>query len=1131
MDRTPSPPVSLANLYDSGLPKPATAPQPVRKSARFETGLRVHWARFKHHLSTGSALSESVQDAESTEASSTYRRYVEKHGKPPLEDAPLDDGPVDEIVVDNQFLVPGEKSVTQPSEAGDKHPSVDPSHQHTEPRLNSHGVTTSDSYFESIVNSFWDRNAALICIRYRILPFLWRFFRQVLALAFHDPEAEAHYLKERYYTKKRLAFFTSLFFVLNWALACALVPRPFRTIDYAFYYGIATAMTIPGPFFILFDGYRRAPVAYQIWLTFQTYMWAYCNVLFIHLCGFHGQRSYWSCGENDFIGLFYYSAGFPVLALFGMHQHRFPALVGAVCFAVLLGALSLPWRTSWVHNFINSVVFQVFVLYLHFMYESAERRLHKLRDQLKTQYRTTQKAQVSERKAADSKRRLTSYIFHEVRVPLNTALLATQNMAAEMTLSREHDVEFNALEGSLSMMSKVLNDVLDFNRMDRHVLARISFGSSVDFGSASHVFKPYAFHTVMRSMLVPLQLAADARGLELVSEFDPAIDETIRKANRGNEVKRRASSEKGKELEDDEEAIVIGDEMRLRQIITNLASNAAKFTESGGKIFIRTKLVAAPTRPSPLPANLAASGASGASADVDSPTPSSKGGVSYDEEKKVASRDMASQHSRQSHQSGGKDRGHHNGDVHSRERPVEQIVVRIEVEDTGVGIRRKDLVDNRLFTAFNQTEVGRLQGGKGTGLGLAREWPLWLRMQGEANVWSAAVVRHIVKLSGGRLGVKSERDVGSMFWVELSLGVGRRVNNALARNKSKDDALTNIACSRIVERSGFVLDASQGVGDHCDRTQSALVDTSSELGFVPTLPIESNAALKTIMEHGGMVELASRRPRATGANEVPIVVTRSMDATDVSVVANASITSPVPPNEAPKNASEALNTESASSAPPAPESAVTEQTPSTGAPTSQQQPGFVPLPSRKRFDFPPTDAPIDKPIDSGSGASGSNLASNVLNVLVVDDDPLTRKLMTRMLTRLGCVCETAENGLIALEMLLGPMAGTTSTGDVPPPSSRSASPAVGGPSTSKYAVVFLDNHGLEVMRQLRSLGRQDFVVGVTGNALKEDQEEYYEAGVDQVLTKPVLERSLKQMLVMADERRRAQRSPPAPSQS
>jgi len=33
--------------------------------------------------------------------------------------------------------------------------------------------------------------------------------------------------------------------------------------------------------------------------------------------------------------------------------------------------------------------------------------------------------------------------------------------------------------------------------------------------------------------------------------------------------------------------------------------------------------------------------------------------------------------------------------------------------------------------------------------------------------------------------------------------------------------------------------------------------------------------------------------------------------------------------------------------------------------------------------------------------------------------------------------------------------------------------------------------------QLRELGRKDFVVGVTGNALLADQEEYLGAGVDQ----------------------------------
>lgn len=49
--------------------------------------------------------------------------------------------------------------------------------------------------------------------------------------------------------------------------------------------------------------------------------------------------------------------------------------------------------------------------------------------------------------------------------------------------------------------------------------------------------------------------------------------------------------------------------------------------------------------------------------------------------------------------------------------------------------------------SYVQTEIGRKQGGKGTGLGLS-------------------LVRQIVLLSGGRLGVKSRIGEGSIFWVE-----------------------------------------------------------------------------------------------------------------------------------------------------------------------------------------------------------------------------------------------------------------------------------------------------------------------------------------------------------------------------
>ena len=88
-------------------------------------------------------------------------------------------------------------------------------------------------------------------------------------------------------------------------------------------------------------------------------------------------------------------------------------------------------------------------------------------------------------------------------------------------------------------------------------------------------------------------------------------------------------------------------------------------------------------------------------------------------------------------------------------------------------------------------------------------------------------------------------------------------------------------------------------------------------------------------------------------------------------------------------------------------------------------------------------------------------------VLVVDDDPLTRTLMKRMLTRMGCSVSTAENGEIAVSMLLG--------------SSDSMNPS----NEQEFAVVFMDNQmpvmsGLKAISTLRQMGRKDFVVGVTG---------------------------------------------------
>jgi osomolarity two-component system sensor histidine kinase SLN1 len=112
----------------------------------------------------------------------------------------------------------------------------------------------------------------------------------------------------------------------------------------------------------------------------------------------------------------------------------------------------------------------------------------------------------------------------------------------------------------------------------------------MDSGLFEILSKPYAFHAVVRSLFIPLRMATDARNLELVTSLDDAIDKVARQA--AYEAVGEDPAELEKYTDKEEDGVVLGDAIRLRQIINNLARSASIYTPSrlSGKFCFQQRL-------------------------------------------------------------------------------------------------------------------------------------------------------------------------------------------------------------------------------------------------------------------------------------------------------------------------------------------------------------------------------------------------------------------------------------------------------------------------------------------------------------------------------------------------------------
>ncbi len=107
----------------------------------------------------------------------------------------------------------------------------------------------------------------------------------------------------------------------------------------------------------------------------------------------------------------------------------------------------------------------------------------------------------------------------------------------------------------------------------------------------------------------------------------------------------------------------------------------------------------------------------------------------------------------------------HEGRIILRVRPLErrdgEVLVRFEVEDSGIGIPPEQQID--LFGAFEQADSSTTRKFGGTGLGLS-------------------ITRNLARLMGGEAGLSSTFGVGSLFWFTARLGDPGTPVTAIARH-------------------------------------------------------------------------------------------------------------------------------------------------------------------------------------------------------------------------------------------------------------------------------------------------------------------------------------------------------------
>lgn len=151
-----------------------------------------------------------------------------------------------------------------------------------------------------------------------------------------------------------------------------------------------------------------------------------------------------------------------------------------------------------------------------------------------------QKSVKTAEKANEAKSQFLANMSHEIRTPLNAIIgfAAILNNELEDGKNRQYA---GVIHRSANMLLSIINDILDL--------------SKIESGKIILELRPFDIHNLLREIVDLYTVRAEQKGLRMVYAIDQQVPRMI-----------------------------VGDSLRLQQVISNLLGNAIKFTPEGGTI-------------------------------------------------------------------------------------------------------------------------------------------------------------------------------------------------------------------------------------------------------------------------------------------------------------------------------------------------------------------------------------------------------------------------------------------------------------------------------------------------------------------------------------------------------------------